>query len=143
MRKLLSLLLFLFVTSALFAQKSDQPNIIFLLTDDQRWDALGYAGNPLSLTPEMDRLASEGTYFKQAIVTTPICAGSRASILTGTYERTHRYTFQTGDLKEEFMQASYPLVLRDAGYYTGFYGKFGVRYDKEASLFDQFDDVLF
>ena len=139
MRKLLSLLLFLFVASTLFAQKTDQPNIIFILTDDQRWDALGYAGNPLSLTPEMDRLASEGTYFKQAIVTTPICAASRASILTGTYERTHRYTFQTGDLKEEFMQASYPLVLRDAGYYTGFYGKFGVRYEKEATLFDQFD----
>ncbi|MEQ8680630.1 MAG: sulfatase-like hydrolase/transferase, partial [Cyclobacteriaceae bacterium] len=74
----------------LFAQASEQPNIIFILTDDQRWDALGYVGNPLSLTPEMDKLASEGTYFNQAIVTTPICAASRASILTGTYERTHR-----------------------------------------------------
>ncbi|MEQ9219123.1 MAG: family 78 glycoside hydrolase catalytic domain [Cyclobacteriaceae bacterium] len=123
----------------LFAQASEQPNIIFILTDDQRWDALGYVGNPLSLTPEMDKLASEGTYFKQAIVTTPICAASRASILTGTYERTHRYTFQTGDIKDEFMQASYPLVLRDAGYYTGFYGKFGVRYEAQATLFDQFE----
>ncbi len=135
--------LFLFILflgfRTLFAQSADQPNIIFILTDDQRWDALGYAGNPLSLTPEMDRLASEGVYFKQGIVTTPICAASRASILTGTYERTHRYTFQTGDLKEEFMGNSYPLVLRDAGYYTGFFGKFGVRYEKEATLFDVFD----
>ncbi|MEQ8878756.1 MAG: family 78 glycoside hydrolase catalytic domain [Cyclobacteriaceae bacterium] len=132
-------ILFLGFNTTLFGQNSDRPNIIFILTDDQRWDALGYAGNPLSLTPEMDKLASEGTYFKQAIVTTPICAASRASILTGTYERTHRYTFQTGDIKDEFMQASYPLVLRDAGYYTGFYGKFGVRYEAQATLFDQFE----
>ncbi|MEQ8554394.1 MAG: family 78 glycoside hydrolase catalytic domain [Cyclobacteriaceae bacterium] len=139
-----SVYIFLFIlllgfNTTLFGQNSDRPNIIFILTDDQRWDALGCAGNPLSLTPEMDKLASEGTYFKQAIVTTPICAASRASILTGTYERTHRYTFQTGDIKDEFMQASYPLVLRDAGYYTGFYGKFGVRYEAQATLFDQFE----
>ncbi len=132
-------ILLLGFNTTLFGQNSDRPNIIFILTDDQRWDALGYVGNPLSLTPEMDKLASEGTYFKQAIVTTPICAASRASILTGSYERTHRYTFQTGDIKDEFMQASYPLVLRDAGYYTGFYGKFGVRYEAQATLFDQFE----
>jgi len=69
--------------------KPGKPNIIFILTDDQRWDALGYAGNKIIQTPEMDRLAGDGTWFRNAFVTTPISAASRASILTGIYERTH------------------------------------------------------
>ncbi len=113
-----------------------RPNIIFILTDDQRWDALGYAGNPIIQTPEMDKLAESGAYFRNAIVTTPICAASRASIISGLYERTHKYTFQTGPIREEFMQNSYPEVLKEAGYYTGFFGKFGVNYPKTDQLFD-------
>ncbi len=46
--------------------KQPRPNIIFILTDDQRWDALGYAGNNIIQTPEMDKLAEEGTYFTNA-----------------------------------------------------------------------------
>ena len=118
----------------------NRPNIIFILTDDQRWDALGYAGNEIIKTPEMDRLAREGVFFKNAIVTTPICAASRASILTGLYERTHKYTFQTGAIRQEYMQASYPKLLREAGYYTGFYGKFGVNYPDKERLFDVIED---
>jgi len=53
------------------------PNIIFILTDDQRWDALGHAGNEVIHTPEMYRLASEGIYFRNAFVTSPICAAAR------------------------------------------------------------------
>jgi len=48
-----------------------KPNIIFILTDDQRFDSLGYAGNDIIQTPEMDRLAREGVYFENALVTTP------------------------------------------------------------------------
>lgn len=118
---------------------TSKPNIIFILTDDQRWDALGYAGNELAHTPAMDRLASEGLYFSHAMVSTPICAASRATILTGTYERTHRYDFQTSAIRAEFMETSYPLEMKKAGYYTGFYGKLGVKYDKEQALFDVFE----
>ncbi|MGD8413450.1 MAG: sulfatase [Candidatus Latescibacterota bacterium] len=114
-----------------------RPNIIFILTDDQRWDALGFAGNSAIRTPEMDRLALEGIYFENAFVTTPICAASRASILTGLYERTHQYTFGQGDIGQPYMDASYPVILRKAGYYTGFYGKFGVQYPGFSSLFDE------
>lgn len=121
-------------------RESDKPNIIFILTDDQRWDALGYAGNTLVHTPEMDKLAQEGTYFKNGFVTTPICAGSRASILTGLYERTHAYNFQTGPVKEEFMLMSYPRIMKDAGYHTGFFGKLGVKYSDASSFFDEFED---
>lgn len=118
-------------------KSAQKPNIIFILTDDQRFDALGYAGNELIHTPEMDQLAQSGTYFKNATVTTPICAASRVSIFTGLYERTHRFTFQTGNVRQEYMDKAYPKLLRDAGYYTGFYGKYGIRYDGQDELFDQ------
>jgi arylsulfatase A-like enzyme len=138
---LLIVAVFVFL-NPLHAQKrksnnAERPNIIFILTDDQRWDALGYAGNEIIQTPEMDKLASEGVYFRNAIVTTPICAASRASLFSGVHERTHKYTFQTGPILQEYMQESYPEKLRQAGYYTGFYGKFGVNYGASEQLFDQ------
>lgn len=113
-----------------------QPNIIFILTDDQRWDAMGYAGNKLIHTPEMDRLANDGTYFKNAFVTTPISAASRASILTGLYERTTGYTFQQGELKESYRKICYPEILRKNGYYIGYFGKLGVSMNT-TGLFDK------
>ncbi len=116
------------------------PNIIFILTDDQRWDALGYAGNKLIHTPEMDRLARQGVYFKNASVSTPICAASRATLLSGMYERSHRYSFTTGPIRDEYMETAYPKVLREAGYFTGFFGKFGVKYKDKQQLFDVHDD---
>lgn len=103
-----------------------RPNIVFLLADDMRWDAMGCAGNPIIKTPNLDTLASQGIRFKNAFVTTSICAASRASILTGLYERTHRYTFNTKSITEEHIAISYPVQLRKAGYRTGFVGKFGV-----------------
>ncbi len=139
MHRVLVLLLCCSGGVALSAQSADRPNIIFILTDDQRFDALGYAGNPLAHTPEMDRLAQQGTYFSHAMVTTPICAASRATLLSGTYERTHRFNFQTGDLREEYMAQAYPRALRQAGYRTGFYGKYGVNYPHEDLLFDEYE----
>jgi len=118
-------------------QTERKPNIIFILTDDQRMDALGYAGNPIIKTPALDKMAREGVFFRNAMVTTPISAASRASILTGLYERTHGYTFQQGPLKKPYMDISYPVVLRQNGYYTGFFGKLGVDYIDASSLFDQ------
>lgn len=107
-----------------------KPNIIFILTDDQRWDALGVAGNNIIQTPNMDKLASSGLYFKNAFVTTPICAASRASLFTGLYERTHDYTFGQPALDDRYMYDSYPYLLKKAGYKTGFVGKFGVKVNK-------------
>ncbi len=136
--KTLILLLSLNLPKA-FSQET-KPNIIFILTDDQRWDALGYAGNKYAQTPEMDKLAREGVYFKNAMVSTPICAASRATILSGMQERAHGYNFQTGAVKEEYMQYAYPKVLREGGYYTAFYGKLGIKYGQKESLFDEFED---
>ena len=115
-----------------------KPNIIFILTDDQRWDALGFAGNPIIKTPNLDKLAGSGLYFKNAFVTTSICAASRASLFTGLYERTHNYTFGQPPLNNQYMFESYPYLLRKAGYKTGFVGKFGVKVNEgiKDSLFD-------
>ncbi|MEZ4775174.1 MAG: sulfatase [Bacteroidia bacterium] len=125
------------VARPLFAAESPQkPNVIFILTDDQRWDALGYAGNTIIQTPEMDNLAREGVFFQKAFVTTPICAASRASLLTGLYERTHGYTFQKPALQKPYCQMMYPQVLRKNGYYTGFFGKLGVLIDNPEQYFD-------
>ncbi len=118
----------------------EEPNIIFILTDDQRWNALGYAGNKEIKTPEMDKLAQQGAYFSTAIATTPICSASRTSIFTGVHERTHRYSFQTGEVKEEFMNTAYPRLLKQAGYHTGFFGKFGVNFSGKEEMFDEIED---
>jgi arylsulfatase A-like enzyme len=115
-----------------------RTNFLFILTDDQRFDALGCAGNPIIRTPNVDRLAGEGVRFDRAFVTTPICAASRASILTGTHERTHTYTFTKPPLAPAFTDISFPVRLRRAGYRTGFVGKFGVAVEKgvPAEMFD-------
>src|SRR5690554_4759274 len=136
-RYTLSIFLILFAFQFTVFAQIVPPNIIFILTDDQRWDALGYAGNDVIQTPEMDRLAREGLYFKNAFVTTPICAASRASILTGIYERTHGYTFGQGAIKQPYVDVSYPAKMRGSGYFTGFFGKFGVNYPGFEELFDQ------
>ncbi|MEZ6014560.1 MAG: sulfatase [Planctomycetota bacterium] len=122
------------------AQATRRPNILLLVTDDQRWDALGCAGNPRARTPHMDALAQDGVRFRNAFVTTSICAASRATILTGLYERTHKYTFGTPPMSAADVAASYPAELRRAGYRTGFVGKFGVRAGQGGSavMFDSF-----
>ena len=121
------------------AQEEVQPNIIFILTDDQRWDALGFAGNEFISTPNQDELAREGIYFKNAFVTTPICAASRASILTGLYERTHDFTFRTPPLAASYIDISYPKLLKEHGYQLGFFGKLGMNLENrmDTTLFDE------
>ncbi|MFY8222967.1 MAG: sulfatase [Pirellulales bacterium] len=111
-----------------------RPNIVFILADDMRWDAMSCAGNPLLRTPHLDRLAREGLRFDNAFVTTPICATSRASILTGQYARRHGvHDFRT-PLADP--AATYPLLLRQAGYFTGFIGKWGVHAEVKSEFVD-------
>ncbi len=131
--------LFLFGPLTAFSQVADRPNIIFILTDDQRWDALGYAGNEIIQTPHMDEMAREGIYFENSFVTTPICAASRASIITGIYERTHDFTFRTPPLAQQYLRISYPYLLKEAGYRTGFFGKLGMQFEnqEERTFFDE------
>lgn len=121
------------------------PNIILIVTDDQRHDALGCVGNPIIHTPVMDELAAGGIQFEHAFVTTPICAASRASIFTGLYERAHGYTFTKPPLSSTLMNRSYPALLRRSGYFTGFVGKFGIQVEDgvTASMFDRFHSTAY
>lgn len=120
--------------------EAQRPNLLFIITDDQRFDMLGVV-HPLLETPTMDRLATHGMRFENAFVTTPICAASRASLLTGLVERTHRYTFRTPPLADVYVARSYPVLLRQAGYHTGFIGKFGIKTNEGATeeMFDVFE----
>lgn len=120
--------------------QDNRPNLVFILTDDHRWDALGYAGNPLARTPEIDALARSGTVFRNAFASTPICSASRASLISGLQERTHRYGFQTDAILPAYMEQAYPVMLRQAGYRTAFFGKFGVKYGAMDRLFDTYED---
>lgn len=117
------LLLFCALCSAAYA--AEKPNIIFLLTDDQTIGAVGCYGNKDVITPNLDRLASDGTRFANHYDTTSICMASRCSVLTGLYEYRHGCNFDHGDLERRFLANSYPVKLREAGYVTGFAGKIG------------------
>ncbi len=93
-----------------------KPNFIFIFTDDQRWDTLSCAGNPIIHTPVMDNLAKNGVRFENAFVTSPICAPSRASLFTGLYERKHCFTFGTPQLSKDDTDISYPKPTYKARY---------------------------
>ncbi len=99
----------------------DQPNIIFILCDDHRWDAMGFMGHPFLETPHLDRLAKEGVHFENAFVTTSLCSPSRASILTGLYAHNHGVgdNYHPVDTALTF----FPQQLQKAGYETAFIGK--------------------
>src|SRR5580765_721145 len=87
---LLALLTFSGTDSIQAAQaRSSQPNFVFILADDLRWNTLGCMGDKIIQTPNIDHLAAEGVLFCSHFVTTSICCVSRASIFTGQYERRH------------------------------------------------------
>ena len=75
-----ALILVLLACATLVAE-DERPNVLVILTDDQRWDALGAAGHPHLKTPHIDRLAKDGVHFRNAFCTTSLCSPSRASIL--------------------------------------------------------------
>lgn len=110
-------------------------NIIVLVSDDQRWDAMGAAGNKEIHTPNLDQLSEEGVRFTNAYVTTSICMVSRASILTGQYMSRHKITQFGVEIEPEAFAKTYTALLRDAGYWTGFVGKYGIGQARE----DDFD----
>jgi arylsulfatase A-like enzyme len=97
-----------------------------LLADDLRWDAVGFAGNKVIETPNLDGLARRGVVFDNTFCTTSICATSRASILTGQYARRHGIWDFQKNLSPDAFAETFPGLLRRAGYRTGFIGKWGV-----------------
>jgi len=102
----------------------EKPNIIFILTDDQSYGYMGCTGNTIVKTPHLDTMASDGVLFDNAHITSGICTPSRVSILLSQYERKHGVNFNSGtSVSEEAWEQSYPVILRKAGYFTGWIGK--------------------
>lgn len=106
-----------------------KPNFLFVYTDDQRWDAMGVVQRemgergryPWLQTPNMDRLAAEGTRFRNAFVTMSLCSPSRAAFLTGRYNHLNGVANNTTHFPEN--SVTYATLLRASGYKTGFIGK--------------------
>jgi len=122
-RHFLKFLLLLLVT-VLKTHAQDRPNFVFILTDDQSYGYMGCTGNPIVQTPNLDGLAADGTLFTNAHITSAICTPSRASILLSQFERKHGINFNSGtSMSPEAWQKSYPMVMRENGYYTGWIGK--------------------
>jgi len=129
-----------FVFSAC-ANTNDPPNIIVLLTDDQRMNSLScYDENCAIKTPHIDRLANNGVRFDNGFVVSPICAVSRASIITGRYACNNRIHDFGMPIAEDIFEDSYPARLKKAGYFMGALGKYGVGVDSLVKeTFDVFE----
>ncbi len=115
-----------------------RPNIIMLVTDDHRADAMGCAGNTIIQTPNMDALAGGGVRFTNTFVTTSICASSRASIFSGQWVSCHGIRDFATHFTPEAYANTYPMQLKAVGYRLGFIGKYGVGAQKTLPV-DKFD----
>lgn len=119
---LCGLLIFTAANGQPAAGRSKPMNIIFILADDHRFDAMGFMGRiPGLQTPGMDRMAREGAHLRNAFVSTALCSPSRASILTGQYAHTHTVVDNEAPLPANL--TFFPQYLQRAGYQTAFLGK--------------------
>jgi arylsulfatase A-like enzyme len=100
-----------------------KPNFLVILIDDLRYDEFGAGGHPYMLSPNVDRLASEGALFERAFHTTPICSPNRASIVTGQYASRHGIIDNVARDAMSHRLPNYHLELRKLGYETAHIGK--------------------
>ena len=122
-------LFFLFLFNLSLVANDKRPNIIFLLTDDQRDNTFAAMGHPFVKTPNIDKLLSQSVRFKNTYIAEPVCSPSRVSYLTGMHERVHGIGFTSSyQLTEQQWEHTYPALLRKAGYHIGFVGKIGIEY---------------
>jgi len=100
---------------------ADSPNVLVVLTDQQRWDTVGAYGAPMDLTPNLDEVAAEGTRFEHSISSQPVCAPTRGCLQTGQYATTHGVWKNNETLRDEDHLLA--RVFSRNGYDTGYVGK--------------------
>ena len=135
----LSLLLALLVAPACAEQPGDKLNLLVIMTDQQRFDALSAAGNSVLHTPNIDRIAEEGVLFENAYTPVPVCGPARTGILTGLSVDNHGIFRNQPVYDPEAYKGgpSFDMILSDAGYKTAYYGKWhsppalAARYDNQ------------
>ncbi len=132
--RLIVLALCLVATSFLRAE-TPKPNIVFILTDDHRFDGLSVAGNEKINTPNLDQLCHAGTRFENAFVTLAICSPSRAACLTGRYGSSNGVT-SVGHASIHKNEPTFARALQDAGYMTGVTGKWHLGNSPKSCGFD-------
>ncbi len=102
-------------------KRADRPNVVVFFTDQQRWDTMGLHGNPLELTPNLDRMAQRGTHLFFCFTCQPVCAPARACLQTGQYQNRHGVWRNGIPLPEDMQTLAHHF--RAAGYATGYIGK--------------------
>ena len=107
-----------------------RPNVLFILCDDIRWNAMSCAGHATLKTPNIDRIANEGLRFANMFCTTSLCSPSRASILTGVYAHTHGVTNNFTELPAA--RTHWAQRLRETGYTTAYVGKWHMGEENDA-----------
>jgi len=127
-KRSISLVLLLVISMGLIAQ--EKKNLLFIITDQQRYDALGYAGNTVIKTPNLDRLAQKGAYFPNAYTPCAVCGPARSSILTGSRvettgvnSNTQTYSYNETDV---MTMPTFDEILSENGYHCEYYGKWHV-----------------
>jgi len=118
-----------------------RPNILFVMADQQRFDALGVV-NPAVRTPALDRLCKDGVRFDRAYVAQALCTPSRASVVTGLYPHAHKLQTNVYKIDNVLVDPQYnlgliwPTLLRQAGYHTAYIGKWHLG-EKDPGCFDE------
>jgi arylsulfatase A-like enzyme len=140
---MMRLILFVLLATGLGAATSPRPNIVLLLADDLGYGDLGCYGGKDVPTPHLDRLAREGVRFTDAYVTSPSCAPSRLSLMSGAYPQRFGMTWNDDRSAHRLptTQTLLPEILRGAGYATGLVGKWNIVRPAE-QVFDEVHDFI-
>ncbi|MEM7144402.1 MAG: sulfatase-like hydrolase/transferase [Verrucomicrobiota bacterium] len=142
MKPLAFLILLITFPGPVLGATQEPPNVVFILTDDQRDNSFSGMGHPWVKTPNVDRLLQRSTRFRNAYIAEPTCKPSRAAIYLGCHERVNHHGFSSPAKMNAAQWAdSFPALLQGAGFHTGFVGKWHITNTKDLIFEELFDYV--